>query len=106
MGGATEQEGGLIELELREDIETGHPFWRHAPRDAGRRWKPDGVGWGREYTKQKGTKRKLVGEGEEKLEDTERKKSSRGAGRPGTGGIIGSAQRREGGGREAFGFCS
>lgn len=106
MGGATEQEGGLIELELREDIKTGHPFWSHAPRDAGRRWKPEGVGWRREYTKQKGTKRKLVGEGEEKLEDTERKKSSRGAGRPGTGGVIGSAQRREGGGREAFGFCS
>lgn len=106
MGGATEQEGGLIELDLREDIETGHPFWSHTPRDAGRRWKPEGVGWGREYTKQKGTKKKLVGEGEEKLEDTERKKSSRGAGRPGTGGIIGSAQRQEGGGREAFGFCS
>lgn len=44
-------------------------------------------------------------EREKKLEDME-KKSSRGAGRPGTGGLIESAQRWEGGRREAFGFCS
>lgn len=80
-------------------------MWSHAPRDAGRRWKTEGVGWGREYTKQKVTKKKLVGE-EKKLEDTERKKSSRGAGRPGTGGVIESAQHWEGGGRETFAFCS